>query len=596
MVSSALRPTLLGGCTVAVSAAACALFQLTPLGVEPVLRAQAVVDAGWLEAPTSAFRSATQVQGESIRTLSAILLLIAIVAAIVPAISFCTLVLTRYTQRKTELATRAALGAAPRTLLHELIAPVLRLVWLSTLAGLAVGSVLISAAVLGWQGPVSRGLAHALVAGLGGGLACALLLLLASGVTLWLFVLRGSLADALRAGERATASLGETRVREALTVLQIGASVVLLAIALVLARESPIKRTTATNTTSASARSDSLLVTAGVLSLPPAASRVRRAQRLEQVLRMAHAQPGVHSESIASAGALVGIGLNDRLYTECDNCMYSLGPMPIALIVVPMHSVGPQYFTLLGARLLRGRDFMAGDRMQAQPVVIVNDAFVRRMFGPGGSGLGRVVRLQTGFGQAHHIIGVVADAPGQAPGAPPANRPAIYFSALQHPPLAFDLLRQMPVRADPAPVPDGQLKWGVSALLRDVRAAARTPLLLAAYALRVLAVLCVLLGAFGLHATTSTLLQGRRRDLAIRVALGCTATGLRRHVAGYALRLAGVGLLLGAMGALAAQRILETTLPHARIDARAWMLLAVLLTLAALTGAVGPTWKAASVR
>jgi hypothetical protein len=594
VLTARLPPAALAAAAVTVSVAAGALFELTPAGIESVLRTPEVADAGWLAWPTSAFRSVTAVQRESMRTVSALLFLMALIATFVPAFSFCTLVLTRHTQRKSELATRAALGAAPGTLLRELLAPVLRAILLGAGAGIAVGSALSAAALLSWPGPLARGLTRAIALGVTGGVLCAALLLAASGATLWLFVVRGTLADSLRAGERATASLGETRVRELFTVLQIAASVVLLAMAFVLAREHPSVRATANPGVPPHA-AGALLVTPALLSVELDTSRAARAQRLEQILRAAHAQAGVYSESIASAGALVGVGLQDRLYTECDNCIYETGPMPIALIIVPMHSVGPDYFTLTGAPLLRGRDFQVSDGMRAEPVVIVNDAFARRMFGPQGNGLGRVVRLRTGFGEAHSIIGVVADTPGHAPGAPPANRPAIYFSALQHPPLAFDLVRQSSTSPGVPPAPARGLQWSRSARLQDVRAEARVPLQLAARAVRGLALLCFLLGAYGLYATTSTLLQGRRRDLTIRMALGCTARGLMRHVAGYSLRLAFVGLLLGAIGALAAQRILETVLASARIDARVWLLLAALFTLITLSGAAGPARQAARI-
>lgn len=266
--------------------------------------------------------------------------------------------------------------------------------------------------------------------------------------------------------------------------------------------------------------------------------------------------------------------------------------MPTALRTVSMHSVGPNYFTLLGAQFIRGRDFTLADRLSSQPVAIVNDSFVRDLFGPRGSGLGRVVRLQLGFGEAHRIVGVVADQPGHAPGAPPLGKLVVYFSALQHPPTRFDLI----TRANAAAVASGSLpalERNAARTLHDLRATAQAPLQRAALSVRVLAGLCFFLGAYGLHATTSVLVRGRRRELGIRVALGSTPVALTRYVTGYAVRLALVGVTLGLLGSFAAQRILDTVLPTARIQGSAVAIAAALLTVMTMIGAGGPAWQAA---
>jgi putative ABC transport system permease protein len=316
----------------------------------------------------------------------------------------------------------------------------------------------------------------------------------------------------------------------------------------------------------------------------------QRVVMLEKLLREAREQPGVQAESIASPGALLGVSLRDRLYSECTTCRFSLGYLPFAIVRVHMQSVGPDYFSLVGAPLLRGRDFTARDRIGASLVVIVNDAFVRSLFGPRGNGLGKVVRLSDGFGEAHRIVGVIADEVALAPGAPGAGQPVVYFSALQYPPRAFDLITRS--TEEPAALA-GSVEWSEPARLRDLRAAAVAPLNFASSGVRSLATLCFLLGAFGLYATISTLVSGRRRELGIRVALGSTAFGLLRHVTGYGLLLTFVGIVFGLAGSFAAQRILDEVLPSARIDAQSFLLATLALGLMVIAGVARPAWRSA---
>ena len=77
--------------------------------------------------------------------------------------------------------------------------------------------------------------------------------------------------------------------------------------------------------------------------------------------------------------------------------------------------VAPGYFELLRIPLLEGRDFTEQDDLNKQPVMIVNETFVRRFFA-GQSPLGRKVH---GWGQWFTVIGVVKDSKYRTPNEPP---------------------------------------------------------------------------------------------------------------------------------------------------------------------------------
>lgn len=57
--------------------------------------------------------------------------------------------------------------------------------------------------------------------------------------------------------------------------------------------------------------------------------------------------------------------------------------------------------------------------------------------------------------------------------------------------------------------------------------------------------LAVLLASVGLYGVVSYVMTGRRRELAVRQALGATPSAITRYVLGYGLRLATAGAMIG---------------------------------------------------
>ncbi len=299
--------------SVTLSSILCSSFRITRRGIEPVLQPSWVADAGWLDAPTSAYRTVGEVQWSAAQTIGGIVSSVLLAAVLVATVAFCTLVLTRYSLRRAELATRAALGAAPLELLRELSRPIVRIARAGGSLGLLLGCVFSALIRASWPAALAGTLLRTLLAGLAGGVVWLLLLTVTTVGALWLFVVRGSLADVLRAGERATASLAETRVREALTCIQIGACVVLLVVGTVLA-QGP-QKSQRTEGSESNAAAHALLVTPGAIEASANLPLSLRVALLERVLLAPDELPVVSAESIASAGALLGVSLRDRLYS-----------------------------------------------------------------------------------------------------------------------------------------------------------------------------------------------------------------------------------------------------------------------------------------
>jgi putative ABC transport system permease protein len=210
---------------------------------------------------------------------------------------------------------------------------------------------------------------------------------------------------------------------------------------------------------------------------------------------------------------------------------------PPTALDVDGNIVEPGYFAAVGMRLLGGRDFTRKDRADAPQVAIVNHAFAQTYFGNESA----VDRCIAGRGLPTNactwrIVGVVSDAVVRDVRAPAG--PQIFTPVAQAPgfPLAIPLL--VVVRTNDT----------VDEMLAHLRAALRdqsaqraiqiatinrligmqiAPWRRAAFIVDAFAIVALGIVMFGVYTTTASLVVWRRREYAIRLALGATSTSLR---------------------------------------------------------------------
>ncbi|RKH15503.1 ABC transporter permease [Corallococcus sp. CA047B] len=225
-------------------------------------------------------------------------------------------------------------------------------------------------------------------------------------------------------------------------------------------------------------------------------------------------------------------------------------------------------FRAMGIRLKQGRLMNAGDTADRPPVVVVSEAFARRHL-PGRSPLG--VRLQLGGeGEAarapREIIGVVADVPMEGLSVEPSGD--VYV------PLEQDMRRSLSLAVKSSlPMPDllALLRQHVRAAdpdLRMLKVRTLDSVVEDSYArvrvigglLSAFAVLGMALASVGLYGLLAFWVTQRTRELGIRGALGATPAGLLRMVVGQGLRLTGLGLAVGLLGAMLLARALSAML------------------------------------
>jgi predicted permease len=268
-------------------------------------------------------------------------------------------------------------------------------------------------------------------------------------------------------------------------------------------------------------------------------------------------------------------------------------------------TVSGGYFQTLKIRMTRGRAFADSDRFEAPLVAIVNEMFARRHF-PGQDPIGK--RLKGGDWSPTSpwltIVGVVADVP-YGRGIWGGADQTVYTASTQDRQLGAPFLL---VRAggDPAQLVPA-IAASVRALdptlpLRDI-ATMETRLRESTLAPRFRGVLALALAGIGLALAVTGIygvmayhVDQRRRETAIRRALGAGAGQVMGGVVGSGLRLAAIGVVVGCVGAIGLVRGLSTVLYQASAtDPTVLAASAGVLTLTAALACVVPAIRAARV-
>jgi putative ABC transport system permease protein len=238
--------------------------------------------------------------------------------------------------------------------------------------------------------------------------------------------------------------------------------------------------------------------------------------------------------------------------------------------------ITPGWLAAYDIPLRAGRDIAERDNRGAAPVMLVNEAFVRRYF-PGERVVDRTVSLTAHMNDGGDvaigrktIIGVVGDTIQNS--IREAAIPTIYepLTQMEFPPynqnffLAIRSATESPaqisdrVRTAVAAInPDLKLTFQpmanrVDAALAQDRLAARLSLFGGGFAL--------ILAAIGLYGVTAYSVACRRSEVGIRMALGSAPAGVVRMVVWDTVRLVGLGIVFGVVMSLWSGRFIGTLL------------------------------------
>jgi predicted permease len=457
--------------------------------------------------------------------------------------------MARMGTRQKEMAIRAALGAGRFRLLRQVLTESVIL----SCCGAALGLLL---AVAG-----THGLAHLHAFNLpllesvrvdGSTLAFTLLAAVASGVLFGLapalqvpaYNLREGLQDA---GRESSGRRGW--FREGLVVSQFALACVLLVGAALLMQS--FVRVLDVNLGFQPVHAAALRIDPGVRISNPA----QQNSFIDDVLHRARSIPSVTAAGISDVLPLDG----DRGWqVSAKGHVYDKDHHPEAFIRV----VSDGYFEALGIALKSGRAFTESDRASSEPVVMVNETMARTLW-PGQEAVGQMVTQDGG----RRVVGVVADVhhggPENLGGSEmylPMRQTGDYAAmklvvrtALPPDSLAAGIRTALRPLDPNLPVTEFQTLQG---LVDKVVSPRRFLVIL----LSGFAGFALLLASLGIYALISYSVHQRTKEIGIRMALGASASLVRRGVLTSTLLLAVAGVALGTLGSFAFSKWIESLL------------------------------------
>jgi putative ABC transport system permease protein len=240
---------------------------------------------------------------------------------------------------------------------------------------------------------------------------------------------------------------------------------------------------------------------------------------------------------------------------------------PEEAVEVPLDSITPDYFRVMGVKLLEGRFFDERDATTAPPTVIINKRMAD-MFWPKGDALGRRMKYGNLASQGPWItiVGIVADT--RRTGYDAVVRPETYLPHAQStdsglmmvvrtkgdPEGFVPSLRAIVKQVDPGIAVQGAQP--IESQLGDMTAQRRLNTLL----LSLFGIVAAILAAVGIYGVISYSVQQRTRELGVRIALGAPGGRILRLVGMEVVPLAVAGLVLGLGAAFALGRSMTSML------------------------------------
>jgi putative ABC transport system permease protein len=462
------------------------------------------------------------------------------------------LLLVRGLQRQQEYAVRSALGMRRVELFRQVSAENILLAFVGGTVGvgIAFGVVKVFQVIGGHAIPrldaVSAGWPVLLF-----GLMSATLAAVIAGL---LPAFRASRVDPIHvlksAGPRSSTGAGERRLLRTVTTAQTALTLALLVGAGLLIR-------TMVNL----ARVEPGFETQYVLTMSVTAVQGQWDDFHHRALERVSALPGVEQAAFAWGVPLTGNNWPGSIEIEGQ-------PAPAKesdRIAIPLRSATEGYFKLLHLPLIEGRDIRSSDGRKAPPVAVVNKAFADRYF-PGSTAIGRKFWTGGRNNPATEIVGVAAN--GRTADLTLDAEPEIYLSLWQASAFSKHLLVR--TAADPRAMMAG-IQREIHAVLptaavenmktlEDVRGDSLATRTFAMQLLAGFSIIGSVLTLVGIYGVLSLSVASRRRELAIRAAVGAKGRDIRNLIIGEGVRLIATGIGVGLVASIAFSRVLRTFL------------------------------------
>jgi predicted permease len=476
---------------------------------------------------------------------------------LIGVLNIANLSLARASVRAREFATRVALGAGRLRLVRQLVVEGVLLSSIGGLGGLLVGSWLLDLVAASGISHVPNAGTVRLDATISAFiLATSVLLGVAIGLVPAVIATRRDLAPALTERSRlGTGGRAAHLFRRGLVVAQVASSVMLVIGAVLLLASFR-------NLLAVDAGIDRERVVTATIFPPPSrypdpAAVVALSNRL---LESARAIPGVITAGLTSNIALSG-STSPMLVTRAGE-RTDTGDTPVLPSVV---SVSPGYFTAMGTRVMRGRDFADSDVQESQLVAMVDERLAAR-FWPNQDPIGKGIQ-RGNSPPAYTVVGVVRHVRLAGLAAPNVSTGTAYFPHTQTP--APGRLRYIAIKTvtdSTAVIPalraalksiDPELPLSDIQTMTERTAQSVVAQRLSMALASLFGLVALFLSALGIYGVLAYVVSQKRREIGIRIALGSTARGIFQLFFAEGLTLVTIGLTLGVVGALLVGRLLE---------------------------------------
>lgn len=402
-------------------------------------------------------------------------------------------------------------------------------------------------------------------------------------------------SDALRSGGERTTAASSRRAQALLLVLQIAVSVVVIVSTTLLVRTYGRLQATPLGFDA-----DGVSVATMVLPAEAFPTAVARNAFYGELASRLRAMPGVEGVT-AGTSALLTSGPPVTVHTGPDNDPNA--PR------ISAQEVSAEFFATLRIPVIAGRGFTGHDAGGSAPVMVINERAAVDLFGSAEAAIGRQLRLdREGPRQIVGVVGTVRSTffnTLEWKADPVVYRPAAQAFAAINSPTAASFTLKLHLRAD-GNVTLPALRAAAAAVspraaVTEMRTAASLvadATVQPSFRMRLLSWLTgasVVLMAIGIYGLVAQAAQQRRREIAIRSALGATRGAVVRSVVTEALLIAAAGIAMGMVGALLLAGTLEALLYG--VNARDTMSLTASAMVAFATAAIAavmPAWRAAS--
>ncbi len=517
--------------------------------------------------------------------VSAMLFVMAVPAILllVACANLANQLLARAIQRAREIAVRLSLGATRGRVVRQLLVETALLAIGASALGVVLARWLLDGLrvwvlAIPFRIPID---ARVLLFTIGLALATAL----AFGLVPALRATRTDLISGLKDGVPG-GGYRRSRLRSALVMAQIAASLGLIAVSTVFVRAAERPASTALD-----ALANRALLVSLNLDLLAFDSVTGRAYQASVLDRLGHL-PGV-----ASAG-MAPFAMFDMLP---GHPMTRTGQDPSRADLSDLAEVSGGWFGATNTRPVRGRLFSAAEGVGLPTVAVVDEVFAREFWG-GSEAIGQTVRI--GADSAATVVTVVGVVPTRQevayrqaegvvfiPGTRAYNPRTFFYIRTQGDAAALISSVRQAIRGLDPRVPILWLRT-----LEDVGARESAPLTMLASGLASLGVVAFALAALGLFGVLSFIVAQRRYEIGIRVALGARRLDVTWMVLREALGLGAGGVLVGAVIAVAVVTMLRALIHGLEpLDLPVFAAMSVAMLLVALIASALPARRAASV-